>query len=300
MSNDISIKPQSITDYLGSPAVQKNIENVLGERKAQFITSVASLVNSTEALQTVDRKSLFSACLTSASLDLPINPNLGFAYIIPYKNNKTGEVLAQFQMGYKGFIQLSMRSGQFKTINVTDVRDGEMVSNNRLSGEIEFKWIEDNRNSLPIVGFVSYMRLTNGFEKSLYMSVEDMTRHGVRYSKSMKKGYGLWKDDFEAMAKKTVLKLLLSKYAPMSTDMETATLVDQAVVTDEGYKYIDNEPINPTEIAVEKERQRVLKHINESNTLAQLNKVNSVIEEYGLTDQYNGKLDEIKTITEVK
>lgn len=295
-NTSIDVKPQSISEYLGSPAVQKNIESVLGERKAQFITSVASLVNSNEALQTVERKSLFAACLTAASLDLPINPSLGFAYIIPYKNNKTGETLAQFQMGYKGFIQLAMRSGQFKTINATDVREGELKTNNRLSGEIEFEWLEKDRESKPIIGYVAYMRLVNGFEKSLYMSMDEVKKHSQKYSQSMRRGYGLWKDEFDLMAKKTVTKLLLSKFAPLSTDMQTATLVDQAVVTEKGYEYVDNMTVDSQAVATEKESKRVMKRIEAAKTVEELDKVRDHLATQELEDAYQDKLNALLVI----
>jgi recombination protein RecT len=288
--NDLAVKQQSIAEFLNSPAVQQNIESVLGSRKDQFITSITSLVNSNESLQVADRRSLFNACLTAASLDLPINQNLGFAYIIPYKQ-KDGTQVAQFQMGYKGFIQLSMRSGQFRTINVTDVREGEIVSNDRLTGEIRFNWIQEERETTKIVGYVAYMELINGFTKSLYMTQKELNAHGVRYSKSMKKGYGLWKDDFDAMAKKTVIKLLLSKYAPMNTQMQRAQLADQAVIGDDDYHYVDNKPIDATEVGTEKERARVLKHIKEAKSLDELEKVVDHLDGDELLKAYNTKLD---------
>jgi len=292
---EITTKQQSIAEFLSSPVIQKNIESVVGERKQQFITSVASLVNSNEALQRVDRKSLFAACLVAASLDLPINPNLGFAYIIPYKDQ------AQFQMGYKGFIQLAMRSGQFQTLNVTDVREGEIAANNRLSGEIEFVW-SDDRDNLAVIGYVAYMRLTNGFEKSLYMTTKELTQHGMKFSASMKKGYGLWKDDFDSMAKKTVVKMLLSKYAPMTTQMQTAALADQAVIEGEKYKYLDNEAIRPEEVAEEKEQARILNHIATSTNLDDLELCRNAVEALSIEDEaykaFGAKFDVLANIKE--
>jgi len=290
---EITTKQQSIAEFLSSPIIQKNIESVVGERKQQFITSVASLVNSNEALQLVDRKSLFAACLVAASLDLPINPNLGFAYIIPYKDQ------AQFQMGYKGFIQLAMRSGQFQTLNVTDVREGEIGANNRLSGEIEFVW-SDDRDDLAVIGYVAYMRLTNGFEKSLYMTTKELTNHGMKFSASMKRGYGLWKEDYNSMAKKTVIKMLLSKYAPMTTQMQTATLADQAVIEGEKYKYLDNEAIRPEEVAEQKEQARILNHIASSTNLDDLELCRNAVEALSIEDEahkaFGAKFDALANI----
>lgn len=227
----------SIITYLNQETVLENIRNTVGDRTPQFITSVASLVNSNPKLLECDRKSLLSACLVATALDLPINQNLGFAYIIPYVGK------AQFQLGYKGFIQLAQRSGQFKTINATDVREGELVSINRLTGEIEFDW-KDDRSGLQTIGYVAYMELLNGFSKSLYMTLDELKRHATKYSKSYVSGNGtnLWKDDFDVMAKKTVVKLLLSRYAPMSTQMQTAQIADQAVIENDAYDYVDNYP----------------------------------------------------------
>jgi len=260
---------QSIVEYMAIASVKNNIQKTLGQKAPQFIASVASLVNSSEALLDADRKSLMSACLTAASLDLPINPNLGFAFIIPYKR-KDGITVTQFQMGYKGFIQLAMRSGQFKTINVTDVRAGEIEDYDRLTGEYTFVWLTENRETAPVQGYAAYMELTNGFKKTLFMYTKELNTHGLRFSKSMKKGYGLWKDDFDAMAKKTVIKLLISKYAPMTVEMQTATLADQAVIEDNTNNYIDNEPVDPKELAHEKEIERIKKHIAASKTIEEL------------------------------
>lgn len=239
-----------------SPYMQDKFKEVLGRKSAGFIASLLSVVSTNDLLSQADPKSILNAAMIAATLDLPINQNLGFAYIIPYNDRKSGLVLAQFQMGYKGFIQLSMRSGQFKTINVSDVKEGEIVTRNRLTGEIQFSWKDAGRDSLKTVGYVAYMSLINGFEKTLYMTVEELQKHGMQYSQSMKKGYGLWKDDFDAMASKTVIKFLLSKYAPLTTEMQTATLADQAVVTGEDqFEYVDNKPESLTDKALESDFQ---------------------------------------------
>lgn len=266
-------KQLSIVEYMSQEAVSGNIKETLGRKSNQFIASVAALVNSNELLAQVDKKSVLLACLTAASLDLPINQNLGFAYIIPYKGQ------AQFQLGYRGFIQLAMRSGQFQTINVSDVRQDEIVGTNRLTGEMTFSWIETDRESNPVVGYVGYIKLINGFEKSLYMTVSELQAHGVKYSQSAKRGFGLWKEDFDAMAQKTIIKLLLAKYAPMTVDMQRATLADQAIILDEDrYSYIDNVPEDPTTIAQEKEFTRLSEFIAKADTLAKLQTCNEAVE----------------------
>ncbi|MEK9207692.1 MAG: recombinase RecT [Patescibacteria group bacterium] len=289
----------SIVEYMGQEAVSKNIQETLGKKTPQFIASVTSLVNANEVLRNAEKKSVMLACLTAAALDLPINQNLGFAYIIPYKNKK-GDVVAQFQMGWKGFVQLAMRSGQFETINVSDVRAGEIgdESRNRLTGEIIFTWEKDEkkRAMLPVIGFVAYMRLINGFKKMLYMTSQELDKHGNRYSQSMKKGYGLWKDDFDAMASKTVIKLLLSKYAPMTVEMQRATLADQAVVGDNDYdhEYVDNETPTAGEIANHKEQERILIAIKEAKNLKDLEECRDAVGDDGvLSAVFSRKFDQL-------
>lgn len=264
MENKITIK-----QYIQAPEVKSRIKDLLKDKEQQFVISLLSTINSNALLAECSPQSIMNAALTAASMNLPINQNLGFAYIIPYKNKK-GEQMAQFQMGYKGFIQLAQRSGQFKTINVSDVRTGEIAKIDRLSGDIQFEWKED-RLKLPVIGYVGYMELNNGFRKTLYMTIEELKAHGTRFSQSMKKGYGLWKDDFDAMASKTVIKLLLAKYAPLTVDMQKAQLADQSIVKGEGeFDYVDNEPEMAADVAKVKERERIIKHINDSKTVKEL------------------------------
>ena len=244
-----------IKNYFNGGAVKKKFEEMLGAKAQGFITSVLQVVSSNDMLAKADPVSVYQAAATAATLDLPINNNLGFAYIVPYKTKIKDEngndmfvIVAQFQMGYKGFKQLALRTSQFKTISSSDVREGEIESHDRLSGEIVFNWIQDEqlRNSKKIVGFVSYFKLLNGFEQTLYMTVEKLKEHGVKYSQTFKKGYGLWKDSFEDMATKTVTKLNLSKNAPLSIDMQRAIISDQAVIKDaetNEVEYVDHEVV---------------------------------------------------------
>lgn len=265
MTNDLSI-----TKYLNADLVQSSIKETLGDRTQQFITSVVSLVNANQALQNCDRKSLMSACLTAASLDLPINQNLGFAYIIPYKDK------AQFQIGYKGFIQLAQRSGQFKTINTSDVREGEIKSYDRETGKITFNWAMEGRDKLKVVGYTAYISLINGFEKTIYMTVDELTKHANKYSQSFKAnraGTNLWRDEFDTMARKTMIKFILSQYAPLSSEMQQAQIVDQAVIEGETIQYPDNGPVDHDELTHGKERMRLEKHIKEAKTTAELDEL---------------------------
>lgn len=291
-------KELSIVEYVNAANVKSNIEQTLQDRTPQFITSVISLVNSNEALKSADKKSVLGACLTAAALDLPINQNLGFAYIIPYKDNKKGITIAQFQMGYRGYIQLAMRSGQFKTINATDVREGEIKGVDRLSGDINLVWYSEDkeREEHKIVGYIAYFKLLNGFEKTLYMTQAELEKHGKRFSQSMKKGFGMWVDDFDAMSKKTVLKLLLSKFAPMTTKMETALLADQAVIEDGNMRYLDNMKDAPEVVSRLKEEKRIADFIAEAKTIEELGQCAEAVkgsQSSALTEAYEAKVNEL-------
>ena len=230
--------------FLTHPRTQQYLETVLSDKKASFVNNITALVSNNATLQVCVPETLMYAALKATALDLPLDQSLGFAYVLPYKDNKKGETLAQFQMGYKGFVQLALRTGQFKTLNATEVHDGELVDEDFVTGELTFKKAE-NRESLPVIGYVAYFKLLNGFEKYLYMTSAEMKAHALRFSQTYKRGYGLWADKemFNSMAKKTVLKLLLSKYAPLSVEMQSAIKADQAVLkSEENVEYVDSEP----------------------------------------------------------
>jgi len=244
---------KAFNTFIANPRTQDYLTTVLAEKKASFVNNITALVSNNAALQVCRPDTLMFASLKATALDLPLDQNLGFAYVLPYKNNKTGVTSAQFQMGYKGFVQLALRTGQFKTLNATDVREGELVDENFVTGELTFKKAE-NREKLPIIGYVAYFKLLNGFEKYFYMTMPEMKAHALRYSQTFKQGYGLWADEsmFDSMAKKTVIKLLISKYAPLSVEMRDAIKADQAVMQKpEEYEYVDNQeqPAPATEAA---------------------------------------------------
>jgi recombination protein RecT len=240
-SGAVQKSTSSVKDFINSPAMQKKIQDLLHDRSQQFTTSVLSLVGGDASLAECQPASLFSAALTAASLDLPINKNLGFAHIIAYKNNKLGITEAQFQIGWKGLVQLAQRSGQYKTIKATAVYEGQLVNEDPL-GENEYDW--KAKTSDKVIGYVSRFALVTGFVSELYMSLEDMTAHGKKYSQSFKRGYGPWVDNFDAMALKTVIKLNINKFGPMNTQIEKAIELDQAVIRDDKADYIDGEELD--------------------------------------------------------
>ena len=228
-------------DFFAKPMVQEKLKELVGKNAPAFATSVLQIVNSNSMLVNADPQTIFSAACMAATLNLPINNNLGFAYIVPFKNNKENKIEAQFQLGYKGYIQLAQRSGQFSRIAATPVYDGQLISENPLLG-YEFDW--SVKPSGEPIGYVAFFKLINGFTAELYMSKEEVMKHANKYSQTAKKGYGVWKDQFEAMALKTVLKLLLSKQAPLSIDMQKAQMADQAIIRDvdkDEFDYIDHQ-----------------------------------------------------------
>jgi recombination protein RecT len=223
----------TLTGLLSRIDVKKRFEEILGKKAAGFMSSILSLTNADNNLKTCEPKTILSSAMMAATLDLPVNKNLGFAWIIPYKNK------AEFQMGYKGFVQLGIRTGQYKTMNASEIYEDEIKVWNPITGEIEFtdpttwKFRAEGKDD-KILGYVAFFKLINGFEKYLYMTVGQVDRHARRYAQSYGNQYGKWKTDFGAMAKKTVLKLLLSKYGILSIEMQRALVADQGVVVDAG------------------------------------------------------------------
>jgi recombination protein RecT len=217
-------------------------QETLGDGAQQFLSSVLTITNSNKALQDLDPIKLYNTCLMAAALKLPFNHNLGQAYVIAYKGEP------QLQIGWKGFVQLAQRSGQFKTIGVTPVYENEIKGIDPMTSEIQFDFQMDKKGK--VVGFMAYFRLLNGFEKNLYMTIKELEKHAGRYSQTFKAGKGVWIDNFEAMASKTVIKLLLSKFAPLSinSDLAKAIEIDQA---DADGDYSDNKPrVKLTEASV--------------------------------------------------
>ena len=237
-------------DFFSKPIVQQKLIELLGKNAQSFATSVLQVVNSNDMLKNADPQTVFSAACMAATLNLPINNNLGFAYIVPFRNNKANRTEAQFQLGYKGFIQLAQRSGQFKRINAcaTYSDDTEQTVYERLTSLLPKK------PTGQITGYIAYFQLLNGYEAHLAMSIEELNAHSQKYSQTAKKGFGVWKDNFDAMAQKTVIKLLLSKQAPLSIDTPLATAVqaDQAVIHDvDGEQVFIYEDSQRTQQAIE-------------------------------------------------
>lgn len=227
----------TIENWVESDNVKKKFQEVLDKGAGAFVTSLLSLVKSTPQLAAADPKTILSAAMTAATLKLPISPNLGFAYIIPYGKE------AQFQMGYKGYIQLAMRTGQYKTINAAVVYEGQIEDIDFVTGEI----IRGKKKSDKVVGYVAYFELINGFSKTIYMTTEDMLRHAQTFSKSFSRSSSVWKTNFDAMGLKTVIKQLISKYGIMSIDMQSE--LTTAISSDVDYDRAETQNVTPLEQA---------------------------------------------------
>jgi recombination protein RecT len=219
---------QLMNSMLDGEKLRGRFNELLGNRSAQFVSSLVSMVNADKNLQQAFYEApmtVIQAGLKAASFDLPIDQNLGYAYIVPFKNWKKdlgkSVMEANFILGWKGMHQLALRTGAYKTINVVDIREGELKSYNRLTEEVEVEFIEDDdvREGKPIIGYLGYYRLVNGAEKTIYMTVKQIENHEKKFRKGDFMGKG-WKDDWDAMARKTVYRKLIGKWGVMSIDYQ--------------------------------------------------------------------------------
>lgn len=221
---------KSVKELLQAPAMKKKFEELMDKRASPFITSIINLSNSDATLQKAEPISVITSCIVAATLDLPIDKNLGYAWIVPYKGK------AQFQMGYKGYIQLALRTGQYKSLNVIEVHEGELKQWNPLTEELEIDF--ENRKSDAVIGYAGYFELVNGFKKTVYWSREKIELHKRNFSKSSSRPDSVWDKFYDAMAKKTVIRNLLSKWGILSVEMKYAyqgevepakVLIDQGI-----------------------------------------------------------------------
>lgn len=245
--------------------INKRFREILGAKAPAFIANILQIINGATDLSKADPMTVYNAAMLAATLDLSIVPSLGFAYIIPYKKkqrigNEWREIVqAQFQIGWKGFVQLAQRSGAYKTISAAPIYEGQLIEENPLTGyRFDFS-VKVDTNKKPI-GYAAYFELLNGFQKVLYMTTEQTKQHAEKYSKSYKNNSGVWVDDFDSMAVKTVIKLLIGKFGPMSTEMQRAVIADQGIIKNEDgsdVEYADHEvvipePKSPEQIAEER------------------------------------------------
>lgn len=240
MNNQQIAQRPKFSAMISTPSYQKMINNTLKDpaRVRRFVSSITSAVATNPMLQECDPATILSGALLGESLNLSPSPQLGQYYLVPFNNTKKGCKDAQFQLGYKGYVQLALRSGYYKRLNVMAVKQGELVAWNPLTEEITLNLMDDElaRENAPSVGYVASFEYLNGFSKTIYWSREKMEAHALRYSKgyAAKKGYTFWEKDFDAMAFKTMLRQLISKWGVMSIDLQSAFEAD-SVAEDTDY-----------------------------------------------------------------
>ena len=243
--NNNTVGKNSLKSMVNDERTKKKFQEMLGNKAQGFLVSLVNTIGGNAQLQQADPNSVLKAGAIAATLDLPIDPNLGFAYIVPYNNKGKNE--AQFQMGYKGFIQLAIRSGQYRKINITELYEGQFTSYDPITDVLEYNL--SNKLSDTVTHYIAYFQTINGFEKYNVMSKEDVVAHAKKFSKTFSSKYSSWTTNFESMAKKTVLKLLLSKFGILSIEMQTAQKVDQAVIKEVNKDNIEVEYVDGNENA---------------------------------------------------
>lgn len=265
---------QTLSAYLSQDAVKSKINEVIGGKDGQrFISAIVSATTANPALQECTNSSILSAAMLGESLKLSPSPQLGQYYIVPYNDKNKGKV-AQFQLGYKGYIQLAIRSGQYKKLNVLGIKEGELIRFDPLNEEIEVRLIEDEeaREAAETIGYYAMFEYTNGFKKAMYWSRAKMEAHALKYSQGYRKDkekgwkYTFWSKDFDGMAYKTMLRQLISKWGIMSIDMQQAMDADMGVIHDDGtVDYVDNQPADNNIIEADAEVVDVAEEPAENN-----------------------------------
>jgi len=254
VGNSLTTRPK-FTAVINSDGYKKMINNTLGnpDKAARFVTAITSAVSTNPALAECDASTIVSAGLLGEGLNLSPSPQLGQYYLVPFNDKKNGRKVAQFQIGYKGYIQLAIRSGQYKKLNVLPIKAGELIRFNPLDEEIEVKLIDDEvaRENAETIGYYAMFEYTNGFRKAIYWSKDKMYSHAEKYSMGFKahKGYTFWEKDFDSMACKTMLRQLISKWGIMSVDIQKAYESDMGVVSEGGnVDYIDSPAYEPQQM----------------------------------------------------
>lgn len=286
MPNEITQSKPKFSVVIQSDKYKKLINNTLGDkdRATRFIASISSAVATNSQLQECEPSTIITGALVGEALGLSPSPQLGQMYLVPFKNNKKGVTEAQFILGAKGYKQLAIRSGQYKDIDFIEVREGEYLGRDEETGKQRFKFISDDevRENKPIIGYLAYFELLNGFRKQIYWSKEKMLNHADKYSKAFNKAdyekllagqipekdkwkySSYWYADFDGMSEKTLYRQLISKYGVMSIEMQEAYTKDMAVLHDNGdYDYVDNPTSeNVPEAEIEEKKTKSLDDIN--------------------------------------
>lgn len=288
MENNLVKKQPTFSVVIQSDMYKKLINNTLGEPKkaTRFIASITSAVATNPALQECEPSSIVAGALVGEALELSPSPVLGEYYLVPFKNSKEGVTKAQMQIGYKGYLHLAIRSGQYKDIDVFEIHEGEFKGRDKETGKFKFEFIENEaeRLSKPVIGYMGYFELINGFRKTLYISKEEMEKHANTYSKAFNledykklqagqipekdlwKYSSFWYKNFDTMAFKTVLRQLISKWGIMSIQLQEAFTKDMAVMKDNGdYEYVDSPTYEEEPVFVKDEEKKTAKSLDDIN-----------------------------------
>lgn len=257
MSNNQIQRKMPFSAMLQTPAYQQAITNALTDKKEiqKFTAAITSVVATTPTIAECEISTILSSALLGHSLGLVPSPQLGQYYIVPFKDRRNGRTVATFVIGYKGYVQLAVRSGMYRSLNALEIKEGELKNYDRLTEEYKFEFIEDDtkREATPTVGYVAYFEYISGFRKTIYWSKEKMQAHAMKYSQGYRsdvnKGtnYTFWSKDFDGMARKTMLRQLISKWGTMSTELQAAYLADGATISKDlsPMEYVDNPQYNP-------------------------------------------------------
>lgn len=288
MENNLVKKQPAFSVVIQSDMYKKLINNTLGDPKkaTRFIASITSAVATNPALQECEPSSIVAGALVGEALELSPSPVLGEYYLVPFKNSKEGVTKAQMQIGYKGYLHLAIRSGQYKDIDVFEIHEGEFKGRDKETGKFKFEFIENEaeRLSKPVIGYMGYFELLNGFRKTLYISKEEMEQHANTYSKAFNledykklqagqipekdlwKYSSFWYKNFDTMAFKTVLRQLISKWGIMSIQLQEAFTKDMAVMKDNGeYEYVDSPTYEEEPVFVKEEEKKTAKSLDDIN-----------------------------------
>ena len=275
MTNQLVNKGQNKTKFgvfLSQEGVKTLVRNSVKDDKS-FISSLLTAVSQNPQLAQCDQASILSAGLTGASLGLQCNQTLGQFYMLPFNDTKNNRKVAQFVLGYKGLLQLAIRSGYYERINVVPIKEGEYISYNPLTEEFKSQIIMDDtvREKTATIGYYAMFKYSNGFTKTLYWSKEKMENHALTYSKgyAAKKGYTFWEKDFDAMAQKTMLRQILSKWGILSVELQKALINDEQVIDVNGQPIeVEEEQNQLPETKTEQKKVEETQQVKEADPLA--------------------------------
>ena len=289
--------PATIKSLVKKETVMKRLNQLKKDRAPQFVSSIIQISESSDLMKKANPVTILNAAITAAALNLPIDKNLGYAWIVPYNNKQTDGtkvVEAQFQIGWKGYVQLALRTGQYQRINVVLVYENQFKGFNAMTEELDCDF--NTEGTGDVVGYAGYFKLNNGFTKTVYWSRDRVLKHAKKYSKSFNKQNSQWNKDFDSMALKTAIKAMLKKWGILSIEMQKAVVVDQSIQREEGsYQYTDvlakpdKQVIDIEAINEQKERQRILDHIQKSQDIETLSMVKDLVSRHGLGDEYADK-----------